>query len=175
MLQREAAAAAAVASSSDSTGAAASDSAGAWMMEAYGVTGSHSGPRNHPRHPEKKIIWETSSSERGVLREFSVASRFAAKVPERNYTLPIHFDVSCSFMSYMQCSENNSLQGNDHVVYNRTFFYYSAVKEGIVSYELDTGRAKVLHIPRNAENEAKEGAALLKGLVDALCHLSTMT
>ncbi len=65
----------------------------------------------------------------------------------------------CSFISYYE--------GNDHVVYNGTFYYYNRQKEGVVAFHMDSGRSTILRIPRNAQNEGRQGD-MLTGLALAI-------
>ncbi len=46
------------------------------------------------------------------------------------------------------------------MIYNGTFYYYNREKEGIVAFHLASERSTLLGIPRNAQNEGRQGAML---------------
>ena len=48
-------------------------------------------------------------------------------------------------------------QGNDHLVYNGTFYYFNLAKTGVVSFQLSSGLASVLAIPRSADGPQTDG------------------
>ena len=41
------------------------------------------------------------------------------------------------------------LQGNDHVVYNGSFFYFNYQTESIIKYDLATSMTEKLDVPKN--------------------------
>ena len=42
-----------------------------------------------------------------------------------------------------------SLQGNDHVMYNGSFFYFHLESESVIKFDLNTRFSKRVKIPRN--------------------------
>ena len=52
------------------------------------------------------------------------------------------------------------MQGNDHLVYNGTFYYFNLAKAGVVSFEMASGLASVLTIPRSADDQGMQGSLL---------------
>ena len=105
-----------------------------------------------------KRVWETSGRRRGVLTEYPSLEAFkggpsSSSSSVLNHSLPLPFE------------------GNDHVVYNGSFYYYSRAREAVVAYEIATGRSTMLRLPRNAHNEGREGD-MLTGYFIIKCRIS---
>jgi hypothetical protein len=118
-----------------------SDLYGSWLMD------SLASEENDAK------VWETRSESNQTLFEYVNKTMFRANIPTRNYTLPFPFTVQKEFKrnSIREHSDRLfPLQGNDHVVYNGSFFYFHLASESIIRFEMSTRNAKRLKIPRNS-------------------------
>jgi len=84
-----------------------SDHFGGWMQDAVDREGE-----------DGQKIWVTKSTDNSTLYEFINKTTYRDDKPTRKYNLPLPFT------------------GNDHVIYNGTFFYLHHDSESIVRYDL---------------------------------------
>nr|XP_040569630.1 LOW QUALITY PROTEIN: uncharacterized protein LOC121119077 [Lepeophtheirus salmonis] len=94
---------------------------GSWMMDAV------------VRADTEGKIWATSGSVlyNQTLYEFNNKTAYREHKSTRNYTLPLPFT------------------GNDHVIYNGSFYYLHYSTESIIKYNLRTLHSTKLRLPKN--------------------------
>ena len=115
---------------------------GSWLMDAYEYT----------EEEEKTKVWATMSDQNRTLFEFQNKSMYRQNHHTKNYSLPLPFTVSDTFDCFPVLRHHRMrlyLQGNDHVVYNGSFFYYNHQTESIVRYQLNTKSPQKVKIHRN--------------------------
>ncbi|XP_059081824.1 uncharacterized protein LOC131879496 [Tigriopus californicus] len=104
---------------------------GSWLMEAFVWD-----------QDDKSKVWTTDSQHSQTLLEYNNKTMFRMNTPSKNLTLPLPFT------------------GNNHVVYNGSFFYFHLESESIIKYDLKTRFSKRLKIPRNRVVVANGGDLL---------------
>ena len=78
-----------------------------------------------------KKYWVTKSIQNMTLYEYANKTVFGLDTPTKEYLLPLPFS------------------GNDHVIYNRSFFYLNKESENIIRFKIPGGKSTSIQIRRN--------------------------
>ena len=109
-----------------------------------------------------KKVWVTKSDQNATLFEYANKTMYRKDTPTKEYKLSLPFSVWYANEIHMKkiyfylnirvslrFSIYGQFQGNDHLIYNRSFFYLHKETERIVRHPLINGLPKATRIKRN--------------------------